>query len=270
MRLNEFWSKPWHPEVGFSGTREGMTVYQRMMTHIIFRDLVPSTLHHGDCVGADAQAWRIANHEPHGIFIHAHPCNLPHARAMTHSDMVHDIKPPLVRNHDIVDSSDIMLFTPKEDQPVLRSGTWATFRYALSLKKPMVLIKPSGEAIFYDGGKVVMKSNVSTLKNSTGAALFTVNTTDTGTAVSLDHANNGYFCFYAAGTWGSGTAKLQVSPDDSGTVWIDVASSSMTADGYKVVQVFGRRVRGVVSGNTSASLSLKLVGNTTGLTVTNS
>jgi hypothetical protein len=275
VNLRQFWSNPWHPELGFSGTREGMTLKQGLMVSLLFKALEPSSFHHGAGIGADDQAHFLARGYSGHLLIHTHPCNLTKYQTAkyqtgTPGDFTHPVKPPLERNHDIVDASDIMLFTPKEDQPVLRSGTWATFRYALSLNKPMVLIKPNGESIFYDGGKVIMKTNVAALRNSTGAATFTVNTLDTGTALAIEHTNDGYFCFYASGTFGSGTAKLQVSPDDTGTVWLDVTGASLTADGYKVCQVFGRRVRGVLSGNTSATVTMKLAGITTGLVLTNS
>jgi len=40
--------------------------------------------------------------------------------------------------------------------------------------------------------------------------------------------------FTAVATWGGGTVKLQMKLPDSGSgTWVDVASASMTADGYK-------------------------------------
>lgn len=267
MKLSQFWSNPWHPEIGFSGSREGMTKRQKLMVHFCFKDFAPSTFHHGDCVGSDESAHRLYITHSNDTLVHIHHASgLDRYKAHCRADINHPAKPPLERNHDIVDASDIMLFTPKEDQPVLRSGTWATFRYALSLGKPMVLIQPSGHAIFYDGGKEVMQTNVATLTNATGGASFTANAT--GTALAIDHTNDGYFCFYATGTFGSGTAKLQVSLD--GTTYVDVTGASLTADGYKVCQVFGRFLRAVLSGATTPVLSIKVAGVNTGLVRTNS
>lgn len=268
MNMTRFWSNPWHPEVGFSGSREGMTTNQALMVTALLGAFVPSSFHHGDCIGSDNQAHFLARGYSRALLIHTHPGHLPAYQAGALGDIKHPQKYTLDRNHDIVDQSDIMLFTPKEAEPVLRSGTWATFRYALSLEKPMVLIKPNGSSIFYDGGKVVMQTNVATLTNATGGNAFSANAT--GTALAIDHTDNGYFCFYATGTWGGGTMKLQVSPSDSGTTdFVDVTGASMTADGYKVCQVFGRRVRAVLSGATAPTLSAKVVGVNTGLTRTN-
>jgi len=51
-----------------------------------------------------------------------------------------------VRNHKMVDSAGVLLATPKEDHEVLRSGTWATIRYAYKKNKQVVLVWPDGGA----------------------------------------------------------------------------------------------------------------------------
>jgi len=65
--------------------------------------------------------------------------------------------------------------------------------------------------------------------------------------------------FVAYGTWGSGTIKLQLSPD-GGTTWIDVTGVSLTANGHKDVPVMGPglQFRADLSGSTGANLSAKL------------
>lgn len=55
------------------------------------------------------------------------------------------IKPPLVRNHDIVDSTELLIACPKEQVEVLRSGTWATIRYARKKEITVWLIDPEGQ-----------------------------------------------------------------------------------------------------------------------------
>ena len=85
--------------------------------------------HHGDCIGADEQFHN------HFVYItkvmHAHPCDMLDLRAHCEADVIHEIKPPLVRNRDIVRSIDVLIAAPAQDHEVKRgSGTWATIRYA--------------------------------------------------------------------------------------------------------------------------------------------
>ena len=62
-----------------------------------------------------------------------------------------DPRPYLARNRDIVDASDLMLACPAEQQEVLRSGTWATIRYALKRDKHLIVIHPNGAAVEHNG-----------------------------------------------------------------------------------------------------------------------
>jgi citrate lyase gamma subunit len=267
MNITRLWNKPWRPDIGFSGTREGMTVHQMQMFRLLVEVLQPGNFHHGDCIGADAQA-----HKGAALFtkatIQVHPGPGSTMRAFCQGDIIHPPYPYLTRNHHIVNATDITIATPKEAEPVLRSGTWSTIRYSMGQHKPTVLIKPDGETVFFDGERIIMKSNsVSLTKGS--SATWTSN--GNGDATVIQESPNGEFAFYASGTWDSGSLKLQVSPDDSGTVWIDVASSTMTADGYKIVQVFGRRVRAVLASvATASSLTVKVVGVGSGVTRTDS
>lgn len=47
------------------------------------------------------------------------------------------------RNHDIVDATEWLIATPKKFEEI-RSGTWATVRYAKKVKKPVTIIWPDG------------------------------------------------------------------------------------------------------------------------------
>jgi len=58
--------------------------------------------------------------------------------------MHYDPRPPLVRNRDIVDATDMLIAAPATRKEVLRSGTWATIRYAKKMKKWIYIIYPSG------------------------------------------------------------------------------------------------------------------------------
>ncbi len=66
----------------------------------------------------------------------------------TRRDVVHPPSDPLVRNNKIVGSTNLLVVCPKEDRMVIRSGTWATYRYAKGLGQNIALILPNG-ALFW-------------------------------------------------------------------------------------------------------------------------
>ena len=102
--------------------------------------------HHGDCVGADSDADHIVRLVSPRAKIHIHPPEKDFKRAHTfiEGDTMYPAKPYLDRNHDIVDAVDILFATPKTNGEVIRSGTWATIRYARKQGKKVVLIRPDG------------------------------------------------------------------------------------------------------------------------------
>lgn len=116
-------------KLGFTGTQTGMSRVQKRQ----FRDFVRNNnideFHHGDCIGADAEAHNIVREEKPACMIHAHPCNIHRKRAHMRADVIHPVKPPLDRNKDIVDASDHLFASPKGPEE-RRSGTWSTVRYA--------------------------------------------------------------------------------------------------------------------------------------------
>lgn len=96
--------------------------------------------HHGDCLGADAQAHGVAREL--GFWIVVHPPEEPRGRAFCDGDVILPEKPFLVRNRDIVDASHLVLAAPKTAEEVLRSGTWATIRYARNEEKVLRVLQP--------------------------------------------------------------------------------------------------------------------------------
>lgn len=137
--------------VGFSGTQDGMTDLQNTKitigARLLFNAHDSVVAHHGDCIGADAQfheiMLKVAREFPgKRLRLIGHPCNIEHKRAHCIFDWVNPVKPPLERNHDIVDVSKFMLFTPKEMHEVLRSGTWATIRYCRKRGGPYQIFYP--------------------------------------------------------------------------------------------------------------------------------
>jgi hypothetical protein len=128
--------------IGFTGTRKGMTTAQRDAVAAVLRTLNATVLHHGDCVGADAQANEIAR--ALGLRVVLHPPDDGRHRAFCRADEVRSPRSYLVRNHDIVNDAQVLVATPGQQSEVMRSGTWATIRYARKLGVRTVVIYPSG------------------------------------------------------------------------------------------------------------------------------
>ena len=129
--------------VGFTGTREGMTEAQMKSVMSLLMKYDPCTLHHGDCVGADAQANDAARWE--GIATISHPPKSNTLRAFCIVDDERDPKPYLTRNKDIVDESDRLIAAPETYDEQVRSGTWSTVRYARLKRKRVFIVYPNGK-----------------------------------------------------------------------------------------------------------------------------
>ncbi len=135
-------------KVGFTGTRRGMSQYQfeRIAAFIDEHDDI-TEFHHGDCVGADAEAHDIFE-AIDGCTIVIHPPKAFRHRAFKHERYffisgkmrLHKPLPYLERNHALVDATDMLVATPFEDKEIRRSGTWATIRYAQLVDKPIYII----------------------------------------------------------------------------------------------------------------------------------
>ncbi len=127
--------------VGFTGTHKGMTTEQEVtVTNLLA--LRPAEFHHGDCVGCDTEAHALAFRA--GIRIIGHPPEQSKSRSFCTFDEIRKEKPYLERNHDIVDETDILIACPEGTKEIMRSGTWATVRYAEKVGKTILLIYPSG------------------------------------------------------------------------------------------------------------------------------
>jgi predicted Rossmann fold nucleotide-binding protein DprA/Smf involved in DNA uptake len=102
--------------------------------------------HYGACIGADSQA--VLDAIDAGYTILAYPANnVPQAKQGLIPQQAILFKPraALTRNKRIVDNSDILIVAPQRVSEQLRSGTWATVRYARKQGKPIIYVWPSGE-----------------------------------------------------------------------------------------------------------------------------
>ncbi len=149
-------------KLGFTGTHHGMDAFQKesiaLLFTQLFREYDEIEFHHGDCIGADAQAATILNqlreeqtwsmnHCAVRIICHpGYPPNHPKEtkfRAFTDfNDEVRDPKPFIARDHDIVDETEKMVATPVTEEEETRSGTWTTVRYARKQGREITVLPP--------------------------------------------------------------------------------------------------------------------------------
>jgi hypothetical protein len=137
--------------IGFTGTRVGMSPQQvRSLATILTVFYVPnqSILNNGLAKGADAMSLNIAYELGYQIF--GYPSNLSghdtlHRLLVPKCHYVAKPMNPLDRNKVIVDNSDRMIACPKDiDEEEVRSGTWHCVRYAMSVRKPVILVGTDG------------------------------------------------------------------------------------------------------------------------------
>jgi len=142
--------------VGFTGSREGMTVFQEatfrnVLTMIMAKSGITDKEYifiHGDCIGSDEEAAQIARDL--GFEIIGYPANIPKYRAYFSSDVEKEPEQPLVRNRNIVKDCNLLIAMPKETfepKPMQGQGTWSTIRYARKqqrLDRPCYIIWPNG------------------------------------------------------------------------------------------------------------------------------
>lgn len=123
--------------VGFTGSRKGMTMSQHeQLARVLawlrsgwqFESGEPLEFHHGNSpeLGADQQAAAIAVRLGYTEYRHN-----PEDRSSSAM---------LQRNREIVQSIDILVAAPEYNAEKLRSGTWATVRYARAAGLPIVML----------------------------------------------------------------------------------------------------------------------------------
>jgi len=133
--------------IGFTGTRRGLSNFQRGFLTKYLEHVSWTEFHHGDCIGADEQVAHIAMCHCGDREVIAHPCNLYQMRSTRHKyTSALPIDAPLKRNRDIVDACDILIACPKSASEERRSGTWYTIRYARRVGKCVDIVTDPGIA----------------------------------------------------------------------------------------------------------------------------
>lgn len=137
--------------LGFTGTSKGMTQRQRATVRYLFSELKLTELHHGDCIGADAEVHRDVTEVYVDIEVVVHPPTTGVKRAFCaprRNVYVLDPKPYLKRNRDIVKAAvDGVIAAPKDFvQPknLRGQGTWTTISYARQAKRRLWVVFPDG------------------------------------------------------------------------------------------------------------------------------
>ena len=130
-------------KLGFTGTQREPNNLQRRELVNLFAELHPFELHHGDCIGADHLAHMLARRLDQRVILH--PPKFGDKRAYCDFDVSMPPQPYLCRNHNIVLATQRLVAVPATSEEYTRSGTWSTVRYARKLKRPIIIIVPSGE-----------------------------------------------------------------------------------------------------------------------------
>lgn len=128
---------------GFTGTQRGMTAKQKTATRHLLAGMNPCEFHHGDCIGADADAHELFRELKRGKVI-IHPPTNSSKRALCKGNVILAPLPYLDRNKEIVINSDVLIACPGEFEEQLRSGTWSTVRFARKQMRPIFIVFPDG------------------------------------------------------------------------------------------------------------------------------
>lgn len=145
LTVDDIHKLPYNLKIGITGTRKGGSMYQVFLLDTILERVIPeqSEVHHGDCVGFDAQAHTLALRRNIPITIHP-PTILINRAYCTPCSVLKDEEGYRQRNHNIVDACDILVAAPLTDkQAGVRSGTWMTMRYAWEIGKEVYQLPKS-------------------------------------------------------------------------------------------------------------------------------
>lgn len=127
--------------VGITGSRDGLTRDQHRQLVLYLRAHPEiEEVHHGDCVGVDAQAHVcVRTYLPHANII-IHPPSNPSQRAFCKGDTCLPHKPYLRRNEDIVRACHVLLAFPGTKT---RGGTQYTITTARKMKVKTQVFSPT-------------------------------------------------------------------------------------------------------------------------------
>lgn len=120
-----------------------MTEAQLESVESLLVDLHVKRLHHGDCIGADAEVHLLGRKR--GIWIAGHPPTDPSKRAFCEFDLEYEPLPYLERDIKIVETTGFLIAAPRTHEEQVRSGTWFTYRQARKRLRKVFLVTPDGQ-----------------------------------------------------------------------------------------------------------------------------
>lgn len=123
-------------DLGFTGSRKGMTEGQLKNFVYLLGRLAPERIHLGDCVGADEEAYRYAKEFRPDIITVGHIPSDDKLRAFCNYDVEWEPKDYLARNRDIVDCSQVVIAAPRSSS----RGTKATMAYTTKQGKQLFVL----------------------------------------------------------------------------------------------------------------------------------
>lgn len=136
------------PQIGFTGTRHGMTPSQRSAVTAIVQEVARGAgfvAHHGDCVGADAEFHDLCRMEPLSVIVvHPGPLDDLPGQAGRIGDSRREPLSHMRRNKNIVMVSTVMIAAPFEMTEQAHGGTWRTIEMARRAKRPLAIIWRDG------------------------------------------------------------------------------------------------------------------------------
>ena len=128
--------------IGLTGTHIKITDKQKERLIKLFDTYKPTEVHHGGCICADEYCHKIAKFMKDCRIIVHPPINKKGVFDYSDGNEILPEKEYIERNHDVVDTCDLLIAMPNTELEVVRSGTWATIRYARKLKKVIVILEP--------------------------------------------------------------------------------------------------------------------------------
>lgn len=132
--------------VAFTGSRKGPTQGQRnsirRFIESFAREDRDSIIIHGGAVGVDSAVHGIAMKA--GLWVEIYPGPHTSVDILETPAIIHKRAPYLERNHTMVDRCNWVIAVPYEAEEQVRSGTWATVRYARKQDVPVYMIWPDG------------------------------------------------------------------------------------------------------------------------------
>ena len=127
-------------KIGFTGSREGMSDSQVESFYMLLGKMGMTEFHHGDCMGADAEAHMIVQNSFPDVKIVVHPPKEQIARAYCDGDELRPQFDYLERDKHIVEECEFLFAAPLRSQEQARSGTWATIRHARHISRLHIIL----------------------------------------------------------------------------------------------------------------------------------